>query len=118
MMTAPTILDLCDDPQVFGSWFRDRATWMAWFAFLAVLFGLPLTPEALAIFQQCTGRTAAPIGPFYEAWLICGRRAGKSFILALIAVFLACFRDWTPYLAPGETGRIVIIAADRKQGRT
>jgi hypothetical protein len=47
----------------------------------------------------------------------CGRRAGKSFILALIAVFLACFVDWQPYLVPGETGRIVIVAADRRQSR-
>jgi hypothetical protein len=115
--TAPTILDLCDDPNIFGSWFRDRATWQAWFAFLAVLFGLPLSPDALAIYQQCTGRTAPPAGPFFEAWLICGRRAGKSFVLALTAVFLACFIDWSPYLVPGEVGRIVIIAADRKQAR-
>jgi hypothetical protein len=63
------------------------------------------------------GRTAAPIGPFYEAWLCCGRRAGKSFIRALVAVFLAWFRDWTPFLVPGEVGRIVIIEADRKQAR-
>ena len=117
MTTAPTILDLCDDPKVFGGWFRDAATWTAWFAFLAVLFGLPLSPEALAIYQQCTARTAPPSGAFFEAWLICGRRAGKSFVLALTAVFLACFRDWTPFLVPGEVGRIVIIAADRKQAR-
>ena len=100
MTTAPTIIDLCDDPNVFGLWFKDRATWQAWFAFLAVLFGLPLTAEQFAIYTACTGRTAAPTGPFFEAWLICGRRAGKSFVLALIAVFLACFCDWSPYLVP------------------
>ena len=27
---------------------------------------------------------------------MCGRRAGKSFTLALIAVYLAAFRDWRP----------------------
>src|SRR5262249_41042711 len=37
--------------------------------------------------------------------------------LALIAVFLAVFRDWRPYLAPGEVGTIKIIATDRKQAR-
>jgi hypothetical protein len=51
------------------------------------------------------------------AWLICGRRAGKSFILALIAVYLAIFRDWSEYLAPGERGTIKVIACDRKQAR-
>ncbi len=118
MTTAPTILDLCDDHNVFGTWFKDRATWQAWFAFLAALFGLPLTVEQLATYKDCTGRSAAPSGAFLEAWIICGRRAGKSFILALIAVFLACFHNWKPFLVPGEVGRIVIIAADRKQART
>ena len=46
-----------------------------------------------------------------------GRRGGKSFTLALIAVFLAAFRDWRPYLAPGERATIMVIAADRRQAR-
>lgn len=49
--------------------------------------------------------------------MICGRRAGKSFILTLVAVFLGCFFDYRPYLAPGERGTIVIVATDRKQAR-
>jgi hypothetical protein len=31
------------------------------------------------------------------AQLIVGRPGGKSMILALIAVYLAVFRDWRPY---------------------
>ena len=61
--------------------------------FLVALFGLPMTLEQFALFQQCTNRTTAPQRSVTEPWLICGRRAGKSFVLALIAVFLACFRD-------------------------
>jgi hypothetical protein len=53
----------------------------------------------------------------HEAWLVCGRRAGKSFILACIAIFIACFRDWRPHLGPGESGTVMIIAADRRQAR-
>jgi hypothetical protein len=34
-----------------------------------------------------------------------------------IAVFLAAFKDWRPYLGPGEVGTIMIVAADRKQAR-
>ena len=49
---------------------------------------------------------------------MCGRRSGKCFILALVAVFLACFKDWRPYLGVGERGTIIVIAADRKQART
>jgi hypothetical protein len=58
-----------------------------------------------------------PYRPFRESWLICGRRSGKSFIMALIAVFLACFRDYRPFLAAGEKATIMIIAADKKQAR-
>ena len=49
---------------------------------------------------------------------MCGRRAGKSFVLALTAVFLACFVDWRQFLAPGEFATVMIIAADRRQART
>ena len=112
------ILRAIGDPKVFGSHFRDKESWQAWFAFLAALFGLALTPEQAAIYQQCTGRSAPPTGSASEAWLVCGRRAGKSFILALVAVFLAAFFDWRPYLGPGERATIMVIAADRRQART
>lgn len=112
-----SILDTTDDPSLFARWFKDRATWQAWFAFLSALFALPLTPEQLAIYQKCTGRTAPPTVAVSEAWLVCGRRAGKSFVLALVAVFLACFKDWRPFLSPGERGTVVVIATDRRQAR-
>src|SRR4051812_13494570 len=86
------ILDAIDDPNLFAPWFRDRGTWQAWMAYLRALFCLPMTPEQVALYCECTGRTAAPTAPATESWLVCGRRAGKSFILALIAVFLACFK--------------------------
>ena len=46
-----------------------------------------------------------------------GRRGGKSLIAALVAVFLACFRDYRKILAPGERGTVMVIAADRRQAR-
>ncbi|MGE0750815.1 MAG: hypothetical protein AB7K64_09535 [Variibacter sp.] len=112
-----SILDATADPNLFAPWFKDRATFAAWFAFLAALFALPMTAEQLAVYQRCTGRTAPPTAPASEAWLVCGRRAGKSFVLALVAVFLATFRSWLPHLAPGERGTILIIATDRRQAR-
>ncbi len=120
MMEAATttIIEACADPALFARWFRDGETWRAWFVFLRALFGLPLDADDLALFRQCTGRDEPPVGGVREGWLICGRRAGKSFILALIAVFLACFCDWSPYLTPGERGTVMVIAADRKQART
>ncbi|WP_247442783.1 hypothetical protein [Bradyrhizobium sp. CW7] len=113
-----SILDATEDPVLFTRWFKDRATWQAWFAFMSALFALPMTPEQLAIYEKCTGRTAPPATTAKEAWLVCGRRAGKSFVLAFIAVFLACFKDWQQFLAPGERGTVVVIATDRRQART
>lgn len=113
-----SIIDACRDPKVFGPAFRDKDTWQAWFAFLAALFGLPMDDEQHRLFAECTQRTDRPSTPFLEAWLVCGRRAGKSFVLALVAVFLACSRDWLPYLGIGERGTVMVIAADRRQART
>jgi hypothetical protein len=115
--TTPTILRACWDPNLFGPWFKDPATWAAWHAFLKALFALPLSESDLATYRECTGRTEAPKRPAAEAWLICGRRAGKSFMLALIAVYLACFHQHRRYLAPGERATVMVIARDRKQTR-
>jgi hypothetical protein len=112
-----TILDAIDDPHLFAPWFRDRASWASWFAFLAALFGLPLAPHQLALYRECTGRSEAPTAAATEGWLICGRRSGKSFVLALCAVYLAAFHTYRQFLTPGERGVVLVIASDRKQAR-
>jgi phage terminase large subunit-like protein len=77
------------------------------------------TEDARAIAAQCMGLSELPEGlSFNEAWLVCGRRAGKSFVLALVAAYLATFRDYGDALTVGERGTIMVIAADRKQART
>jgi hypothetical protein len=113
-----TILDAINDPKLFQPWFRKRKSWESWLIFLATLFALPMTPEQLKLYQQCTGRTFPPTEPASEAILVCGRRAGKSFMLAFIAVYLAAFHDYRRYLSPGERGTVLVIATDRKQART
>lgn len=111
------ILRAIDDPKLFGRHFRNRESWTTWRAFLATLFGLPLDEEQLKFFRECTGREHPPEQTSHEAWLVIGRRGGKSFVLATIAVYLACFKEWKQYLGPGERGTIMIVAADRKQAR-
>jgi hypothetical protein len=110
----PTILELMEAAEWFGRWFQG-GTWEGWKAFLAAVFGLPMDAEAAAIYRQHTGRETAPTQPTREGWVVAGVRAGKSRIAALIAVFLACFRDYTPYLAPGERAVVMVLAGDRKQ---
>src|SRR5262245_43016641 len=56
-----------------------------------------------------------------ESDAVCRRpeaASGKSFCLALIAIFLGCFHDWRPFLGPGEVGTIMVVAQDRKGART
>jgi hypothetical protein len=110
------ITDAIRDPKVFGPFFKG-SSWDAWRVFLAALYALPLTAEQLEVYRRHTGRTDPPIEPLHEAWLVIGRRGGKSFTLATIAVFLAAFHDWRPYLGPGEIATIMIIARDRRQAR-
>ena len=111
------LIEAMADRHLFAPWFKNPATWAAWRAFLVALFGLPMTEDQAAAYRQHTARTTLPTSPATEAWLVCGRRAGKSFILALCAVFLAAFYDYRQFLAPGEVGTILIIATDRRQAR-
>lgn len=110
----PSILDVIMRPE-FKQWFPNKSEWQAWFAFLAALFALPMTGEQLAIYRECTGRTKPPSQPHREGWLVCGRRSGKSYMMALIATYLAVFRDWRPFLSPGGTACVMIVARDRDQ---
>jgi hypothetical protein len=104
------------DPSLFGPWFSGPS-WDVWRSFLAALFGLKLEDAALTLYRRHTGRQDPPISRAREAWLVVGRRGGKSIVAALIAVFLSCFDDYTDVLAPGERGVVMIIAADRRQAR-
>jgi hypothetical protein len=109
------IIQAIHDKYLFKPLFRKITTWTAWFVFLKALFGLPMTKTDLALYRQCTGRETAPEQPFREAWVPTGVRSGKSFIAALVAVYLACFRDYRPHLAQGERAEILVIASDRTQ---
>ena len=116
-LSVLTILDVMDDPRFFGSTFR-KERWNVWRVFLRALFALPMDAEQLALYQRYTGRTKPSPIPFTEAWICVGRRGGKSVIAALIVVYLAFFRDYAPYLAPGEIATVMVLAADRRQART
>ncbi len=112
-----SILNVMVDADAFGPYFQGDS-WTAWRVVLAALFALPMDKEQLAIYQRHTGRQTAPLTPFAEATLVVGRRGGKSRVLALVATFLATFRDYAPYLAPGEVATVAVIATDRKQARS
>ncbi|MDT8372223.1 MAG: terminase family protein [Gammaproteobacteria bacterium] len=112
-----TSRDLMTDKKLLGSHF-DADSWNAWRALLAGFEGLPLDDAELAIWQRLTGRESAPITAADELWLAMGRRGGKSFIAAFLAVLIACFRDHASRLSVGEVATVLVISADRKQART
>ncbi len=112
-----TIIDAVQHKDLFGRMFKNPDSWRPWLIVLKAVFALPMDEAELPLYQKLTGRTALPLQQFQECWLVVGRRGGKSFTVALIAVFLACFRDYGPFLGPGERGTVMIIATDRKQAR-
>ncbi len=118
MIRTPTIIEAMDDAKLFQPWFSKRwlrsDSWSAWRIFLKALYGLPLSPEELEIFTRHTGRSSCPATPFHKAWLICGRRSGKSRVAAFISTYNAVFRDY-PTLQRGEIGVLPILAADKAQ---
>jgi hypothetical protein len=92
-------------------------SWQPWMVLLKALFAIAMTEGEQELFSQHTGRLRPPTSPLREAWLVVGRRGGKSLVAALVAVFLACFRVYSQYLAPGEVTTVMVIAADRRQAR-
>ena len=119
MNTAPLpIVPAFLDKNLLGCGIKDFSTYHAWIVFLSALFGLGLTPQQCDVFTRHTKRKDIPRKPFRTGVCISGRRSGKSFIAAVIAVWLACFRDYREFLARGEWASIKVIAVDRAQART
>jgi hypothetical protein len=95
---------------------REIWPWGAWETYLSALFGLPIkNPAELELFRACTGLESPAADPARESFVIAGRRSGKSTIAALLAVFIAGFRDWRKILSPGEKGHVFVIAVDKAQ---
>ena len=114
---AVTILDAMTDPALFGNTFGGES-FASWRALLSGFYGLPLDDDALAIWQEVTGRTEGPQEAHDELWLAVGRRGGKSHAAGFVATFEAAFKDHRDKLAAGEWATVLLLAADRPQART
>ncbi|HEV8715910.1 MAG TPA: terminase large subunit, partial [Candidatus Binatia bacterium] len=110
-----TILEAMADPNLFQPLFRSPESWRAWTVWLKAVFALPMAAAERALYHRCTGRQHPPTTEPTEVFTICGRRSGKSFVASLTAVFLATFRDYTPFLSPGERAVVMVLARDRNQ---
>lgn len=112
------IIQAIEDRRFFLPIFKDLSTWRSWQVYLKALFGLPIgNKDDRRLFRACTGLYSPPKTKKRESFVICGRRSGKSFMSAVIALYLATFRDWSKSLSAGERGHIFIIANDKAQAR-
>jgi hypothetical protein len=111
------IIKAINSEKMFKPCFRDLSTWSSWFVLLKAIFCLPMDDADLALYRRCTGRERPPARGFKELWAVIGRRGGKSFVMAVVAVFKALFSNYSQYLSPGERGVIQVIAADRGQAQ-
>src|SRR5262245_26575989 len=104
-MKRPDIVQAIRNPKLFGSMFKSLDSWRAWIVWLKAVFGLKMDEGERELFQRCTGRNSVHTDPslgFKESYAIVGRRGGKSRIVSFAGVFIACFYDFSKYLAPGE----------------
>lgn len=106
-----------DDPALFGRLFPGES-WAASRTIVRALEASPPQPGDLERWAELTGGAPWPTAPPREAWIIAGRRGGKSLTAALVAVHRACFVDYARFLAPGERATVMLLAADRAQART
>jgi hypothetical protein len=103
------------DGRLLGAALGNTASWSTWIAVLKAAFALGLTDEQRALFASVAGQRMPPQDRVRELWCLCGRRAGKSRIAALVAVYIALF---TPVdLARGESGAVLVLANGINQAR-
>jgi hypothetical protein len=86
-------------------------SWAVWRVLLIAICGEKLTDGERAVFRELTGREREPLTLVDEAWMICGRRSGKTRAAAVLASYIAALCDHTEALAPGERGTLPIMAA-------
>jgi hypothetical protein len=108
-------LKIFTDRNLLGQFLKDPSTWEGWLAFVCAVFGRkPVSRKRKEIFKQCAGGRKWPEREVAEAWVISGRRSGKSTVVALISAFLAAFREY-PNLTAGEVGHVLIVSVTKAQ---
>jgi hypothetical protein len=103
------------DERLLGAALGNTASWSTWIAVLKAAFALGLTDDQRALFASVAGQRMPPQQRVRELWCLCGRRAGKSRIAALVAVYIALFMPVN--LAPGESGAVLVLANGINQAR-
>ncbi len=116
MRPTVTMRKALADKRLLGS-ALEGDSWSVWRTMLVATMGEPLTADELEVFQRVTGRKVSPPSRVEEAIFVIGRRGGKDRAASVLAGFLGAFVDWSPVLAPGESGRVICVGADQRQAK-
>jgi hypothetical protein len=116
--TPTSIVDAMFTKKFFGRHFKEWESWRNWATVLKTIYALPFTLDGeQEIFEKISGRKAPLTVPYDEIFIIAGRRAGKSTIASLIAIYEALYGGWEKHQDHGEPWQIFIIADTLAQGR-
>lgn len=112
------LLEALSSSRGLGTYFRDKSTWWPWFVFIKALIGIgTLTARERILLKDCTGLDKLSTKRIREAFIIAGRRSGKSTICALLAVFYAVWGEWKRYISRGECPKIFVVATNMDQAK-
>jgi hypothetical protein len=89
-------------------------SWATWRACLLAMVGEPLDADERRLFEARADRDPPEEAP-REIVVVAGRRAGKDQALSTLAVYLACFRDYSKVVKPGERAFVTVFAPDTAQ---
>lgn len=113
MKRLMTMREALEREDIFGG-ILPGETWAAWRAVLIASQGEPITAPEREIFRDLTGgRVTDPDKPCKELVAVCGRRAGKTRAMAVAAAYFARLIDYSDDLAPGQRGRVPVMAATK-----
>jgi hypothetical protein len=104
--------DALRDPEVFGE-VLVGSSWDGWKTLLVALCGERLNDSERTVFEALTGRPREPGQRVEEAFLVIGRRSGKTRAAAVLASYLAGLVDYD--LALGERGVVLVLSASIAQ---
>ncbi|TDT41503.1 hypothetical protein DES49_1598 [Halospina denitrificans] len=89
-------------------------SWDNWLVIVRGLYGMPMTDEQAATWRQLTDREP-PSEPLRSAFMLVGRRGGKTQIAAALTLYETAMRDWSNVRSAGELIVGAMVAGDRRQ---
>jgi hypothetical protein len=107
-----TMRRMVTDPKLLGNVLKDKS-WFGAKVLLIAAAGERLTEIERTEFTRLTHRQFEPLQVAHEIFLIFGRRAGKSYVMAIFLLWIAALCTHHR-LAPGEVGVALLISRDQK----